>query len=347
MSGTLGNPFPVAVANPAWLGSASITGRRITRITGTPFTAGDPSVGVAMLIGGQAYAFHTWYVDGNTLAIDVDATYELLIPAGSSGTFCSGSSCTGLLAQEANGVVSDLFLSHCQATGSGQLTRVSGYAFTGASLLTVGQKLLVSPLSGPPGADDDGAITGPSVGTVATIGSSSVFTCDLGLVIGAYYEVVWQLYQPPPVPTAAVLAITILAKPNTSLAPAGIPSGFTMYAGDEWQFSAQVRGNTTIDTSVTWSCDVGTINASTGAYTAPSSPSEGDGCAVTATSNQDGVTAMSQTFAFRRITGKTVDINPGTYTPPTGWKLAGGGGLMSDGSDGVHPYRERHVILPV
>ena len=39
-------------------------------------------------------------------------------------------------------------------------------------------------------------------------------------------------------------------------------------------------------------------------------------------------------------TARTVDINPLSYTPPTGWKLAGGGGLIVGGLT-------RTLIIPV
>lgn len=96
----------------------------------------------------------------------------------------------------------------------------------------------------------------------------------------------------PGVPSAAVIAVDVLAFLPGASGPVYPRTGRSLAAATI-QFAASVRGNTTIDQTVTWSMTgPGSINSSTGLWTR-----SGPGIVtVTATSNQDGATIGSMTF---------------------------------------------------
>jgi hypothetical protein len=91
---------------PTWSGIASISGRIITQISGSTFADGYPGIGLNFELspyvfagrvsilpssidqsGSVPCAFRVWYVDATHVETDVDATYDLLIPAGTTANY--------------------------------------------------------------------------------------------------------------------------------------------------------------------------------------------------------------------------------------------------------------------
>lgn len=357
-------PFPL----PTWAGVASISGRTITRISGSSFTDGYPGIGlileidpsvianVVSLPGGATDqfgrlpdAFCVWYLDGDHLATDVDATYDLLIPPGSTGAFrvadymwpqynsaiCYGSG--SVLESNPNQTIRDRY----------PAIHFGGNSFhSGASNLTAHPSVFIHAIQ--VSVEFPEGQYGVAEYGLSAVNSSTAITVNGSLPTGVY-QVKWLAWgtSPPAIDAPYLKSFGIVGALPVGSA-AGMTAawqtkagGLTVYCGDHWQFFAQVRGNTAINTGVTWSCSgPGSINSSTGVYTAPSSSGSGS-VTVTATSAQDGSTT-SLTFGLLAQTAATVDINPSSYTPPAGWKLSGGPGMLVSTS----PYLERWLIVP-
>lgn len=349
----MGLPFTF----PIWAGTASITGRTITLVSGSSFTDDypgffllfeiNPSVmdGIMVLppwvIDGDTGKFMltlaVWFIDSSHLEIGIDATYDLLIPAGTVGNFTVSENWpvfnVATCWASGNDVTSAPNSTIVAANPS--VTFGGDYFNSGTSLLTPNPQIF---LNGTPYY-------------VSTVNSGTDVTIDVsafpsGGTKGTVVTAIWQAWTlAPAVGAAYIKAISVGALPAGSGASslgntAWEGGGFTAFASDQWQFYAQVRGNTTINTSVTWSCSLGSINTSTGAWTAPSTVTGNPGVVVTATSNQDGTTIGEIFFQLSPQTAMTVDIDPLTYTPPSGWKLSGGpGGLVVGGLT-------RRLIIP-
>jgi hypothetical protein len=115
-------------------------------------------------------------------------------------------------------------------------------------------------------------------------------------------------------PSASTTSTVTVAQPIAVMVSPAHPS---MDHGGSQVFSASVTG-TTSDLSVTWSASAGSINPTTGAYTAPSSASTGS-ATITARSNSDGTTLGTTTVALNPMgilldTTALVLANNGTHT---------------------------------
>jgi hypothetical protein len=137
----------------------------------------------------------------------------------------------------------------------------------------------------------------------------------------------------------AVLSGIVVVLPDP---PVTFKPNFRVWFIDADHLALEV--DATYDLLIPAGTTAGSINSSTGVYTAPSS---GSGpVIVTATANQDGTTADSVSLCVDARTAQTVDVDPGSYTPPSGWKLAGGAGKLLSGGLLGGANLERRLIIP-
>lgn len=283
------------IPTPTWAGSATISGRTITRTSGDAFTDGYPGASLFFLFnpsvlsgivnipplfidahGNVFYQFRTWFVDSNHLALEIDATYDLLLPGGTAGSYAPAVEL--VLGQYLGaGPLQSYNSANCEASGSA-ITWKGGDLFDSTLDLSINPVIYVE-------------------GSAYAVTSFDSTDLVISGSLSGSITVIWLAFgiPAPAVGATVVKGVTIsAARTFSSHATPGDPAvsqcGFTAYPSDQWQFSATVRGNTTISTSVTWSCSLGSINTSTGAWTAPSSPAGYTTVTVTATSNQDGTT---------------------------------------------------------
>jgi hypothetical protein len=277
---------------PTWTGVASITGRTISRISGDNFAPGWPALGIFLDFAApytQVGGFRTWYVDPDTLATDIDATYELLIPAGTTAAFSVDQAVQSLYFQSvcytaggSNSVfdadpdqtIRDKYPSFPSDPTLGDLPFGGDSFKTGVSAIQVGQTVFIE----------------GQTATASLIGSDTQLTTNLSGPAGRY-AVLWHSDNPPPIGAAVVKAIDVLAFPVGSSTPL-YPRTGQSFDGSQLQFQATVRANTTINTSVTWSLSGNGSITSGGLWTRSGSGRQGI-ITVTAVSNQDGTTSAS------------------------------------------------------
>lgn len=138
--------------------------------------------------------------------------------------------------------------------------------------------------------------------------TQSLFYDCTGETSGTLYYVKVRAYD------AAGNRSNILAGTVTTTSVASTVTGVIVSpstAAGTAQFSASVQGTNLPSQSVTWSLTgAGSINASTGVYTAPAATSSAQSAIVTATSVQDGTKSGTATVTIAAIAA-------GDSTPPT------------------------------
>jgi hypothetical protein len=135
-------------------------------------------------------------------------------------------------------------------------------------------------------------------GVVGTVDASGVYTAPAAGT-GAHTVTATSVSDPSSSTTSTVTV-------NQPIAVAVSPANPSMDHGASQVFSASVTG-TASDLSVTWSASAGTINPTTGAFTAPSSASTAS-VTITARSNADNTTVGTTTVTLNPM-GITLDTN--------------------------------------